>query len=144
MPLVAMEWNQPITSPNPGLEDPAPGWPAAPSADTPLIARAAPAIPADAQATPLTLVDLPLDNWDSTQATLSSSSADLRTSLAWPSRSGILKAMEGIWLAYSSGTSMLPRAEKEPDGTTVGDNQPRAPPGMRRMQLDLPGHSFST
>ena len=92
--------------------------PALPRADSPLRASAPAAIPAEAHATPLTLAEWPLDRLDSTHAT--SLPLEVRVSLAWPSKSGMLKAIEGIWLAYSSGTVISPLAEKVPDGTRRG------------------------
>ena len=46
MPLAAMPWNQPITSPNVGEEVAAPGWPPAAIAPTADKASAAAATPA--------------------------------------------------------------------------------------------------
>ena len=82
MPLVAMEWNQPITSPNPGLEDGDPTVPADPRAETPLSARAPAAMPAEAYLTAPTLVEWPLVSEDSMHATFFWAPLDFRTSFA--------------------------------------------------------------
>jgi hypothetical protein len=99
IPFIAIDWNHPMVSAKVGLSVLAPPLPAEaadPIAETPLTNKAAPATPAAIYDTAGTWIDLPLLTVDVMQATSSPVSRDLSCSLAAPSRSGILNAIEGI------------------------------------------------
>jgi len=52
-----------------------------------------------------------------THPTLLPSSSRLSSMVAWSAMSGMEKAMDGIWLAYSCGMVFVLAAEKVPAGT---------------------------
>src|SRR5579871_1037289 len=109
---MATPWNQVTVSKKVGLGLPLPACPPDKSADIPDTIRAPPQMAAATIGTAVVWNVLPLPTVDWMQAISEPSFSN--SSFAVPSRSGTLKAIAGIWLAYWLGICCDPCAEKVP------------------------------